>query len=759
MRNALESVLILRGEDRLNSTVNTALSEAERRLKNFSSRAATFGRKALMGGMILAAPLVASTNVAMDFEDQLGNVNTLLDYTPDQIGRMGDEVLALRGIGKPIDELGDSLYDVVSAGIPANQQIEELRQSARLAVTGLSETGEAVDIMTSSANAFAKEGLTAAERANIFFKTVKAGKTTVAALSQAFGATAPIVEAAGVSFREFQASTAAITTLGTPAAQAQNQIQAAVMALQKPTADLTKIFHHYGVRSGPELIKKQGGLVNALSAVRIQAGKQHKSLAKVIGRSEALSATLALTGAANKAYTNTLADMTGGTDAISVAMATQERKAKHSLGVFKNEAVALGIKVGNVLLPVLSDLMGSLSGVMEQVSVFAGNFPMATKVIVITTAVTAAFVVSLGVLGMTASAVGNGLAALTAIYTFMTTRISWATIAQYAYTAAQWLAITAGAGLVVAYFAVATAIEAMRVKQIAAAVATKAVTATQWLWNIALTANPIGIIIVAIGALIGAIVALNVYWDEAVAWFNDLNIVAKVLVVSLGFVIAPVIAIIAAVRALVENWDSVVAFFQNTWQQVVGFFVNIHEGIVGAINDAIDFVMSIPGRMFEAGKNIVNSIADGMKSVATYPLRVIEDVVGGIRDFLPFSPAKRGPLTDIHRVRIVETMAEGMKPGPAIDAMDRVATGIRQRAAAAAPAGGGPGSSLSAPAASGGGSINITIAPNITVSGGSGAETGKQVAQAIIDQLRPELPKLAAMLRGYQEKQDRRAFG
>ncbi len=46
------------------------------------------------------------------------------------------------------------------------------------------------------------------------------------------------------------------------------------------------------------------------------------------------------------------------------------------------------------------------------------------------------------------------------------------------------------------------------------------VTAAQWAWNIALTANPIGIIIVAIGALIGALVALVVFFPEVVEFFK-----------------------------------------------------------------------------------------------------------------------------------------------------------------------------------------------------------------------------------------------
>lgn len=46
-----------------------------------------------------------------------------------------------------------------------------------------------------------------------------------------------------------------------------------------------------------------------------------------------------------------------------------------------------------------------------------------------------------------------------------------------------------------------------------------AVTVKQWLWNIALNANPLGLITLAIAALIGAIVVLIKYGDELVAVF------------------------------------------------------------------------------------------------------------------------------------------------------------------------------------------------------------------------------------------------
>jgi len=80
-------------------------------------------------------------------------------------------------------------------------------------------------------------------------------------------------------------------------------------------------------------------------------------------------------------------------------------------------------------------------------------------------------------------------------------------------TAAWWKAT----GAKVAHTA---ALVAHKVALLASAIAIKAVTAAQWLWNVAMTANPIGLIIAAVALLAAGVYALWKNWDKIVSFFK-----------------------------------------------------------------------------------------------------------------------------------------------------------------------------------------------------------------------------------------------
>ncbi|MEG2213940.1 MAG: hypothetical protein RRY35_08600, partial [Clostridiales bacterium] len=66
------------------------------------------------------------------------------------------------------------------------------------------------------------------------------------------------------------------------------------------------------------------------------------------------------------------------------------------------------------------------------------------------------------------------------------------------------------------------------------------------------------------------------------------------------------------------------------------------------------------GKFFNAGKNIVVSIADGIRGAIGTVKDAIGSVVQSIRDYLPFSPAKVGPLKDLNKLNFGGTISESI---------------------------------------------------------------------------------------------------
>lgn len=296
-------------------------------------------------------------------------------------------------------------------------------------------------------------------------------------------------------------------------------------------------------------------------------------------------------------------------------------------------------------------------------------------------------------------------------------------VASLAATVAGWVALGAAQLLAAARLGIYV------VATNAVKVATIAWTAIQWLLNAALTANPIGIIIVVIALLVGAIIlaytksdtfraivqaafkavgdaavwlwenALKPLWDGIVWGFNMVVAGAKAW---WSIVVAVFDAVVAAALWLWTNFkqsfDLVVAGFQfvvakvSAWVgQVVGFFQSLAASIGEKIGNAIDFVKSIPGKITaaignvgsllkDAGSKIIQGLIDGIDGMIGKLKGKVGQAVQGIRDYLPFSPAKVGPLSgsgapERSGMRIVEGISDGI---------DKQRAALRQSVAAMA---------------------------------------------------------------------------
>ena len=275
---------------------------------------------------------------------------------------------------------------------------------------------------------------------------------------------------------------------------------------------------------------------------------------------------------------------------------------------------------------------------------------------------------------------------------------------------------------------------------IAAGAATKVFAAGQWLLNAALAANPIGLVIVAIAALVAGIIlaykhsetfrnvvnAVFSFLKTAVAAAigfigNHWKLIVTLIVGPIALVAIQVVKHWSAIKAATQKvWSAikaavstyinavktivgtavkaVIAYF-NTWAAIVGKVRGWFEAIVSAIrsklSEAVNSVKSIPGKIaaalstlkeigLHAGAELISGLVTGILSKLSSAVAAAQRIASSIKDHFPGSPVKKGPLKSWNRgqtgKKLIQMLADGIIAGSpkAIAAATHAATGIQK---------------------------------------------------------------------------------
>lgn len=149
-----------------------------------------------------------------------------------------------------------------------------------------------------------------------------------------------------------------------------------------------------------------------------------------------------------------------------------------------------------------------------------------------------------------------------------------------------------------------------------------------------------------------------------------------------GWVIATVIGLVALI---IWKWDEIVAFTKKYWKIAWDFIKLVWGWIVQTVTEkALEMVSKIKSKfeemksaveekmnaakekvsnildaikgvfdgidLYESGKKIIQSAIDGILAMKGAVEGAVSKIAGAIRDFFPFSPAKEGPLSTLHRL-------------------------------------------------------------------------------------------------------------
>lgn len=139
-----------------------------------------------------------------------------------------------------------------------------------------------------------------------------------------------------------------------------------------------------------------------------------------------------------------------------------------------------------------------------------------------------------------------------------------------------------------------------------------------------LAANPIGIVVAAIAALVAAIMTA---WNTNDEWRES--------TIEVWGVIKETVA--GTINALV---DLIAAFGKSAWEGMKKAGKAMKDGLM----DALTFMAELPGKFLKWGADMIQGLIDGIRSMLGSLKEVVTDVAGAIKSFLHFSRPDVGPL-------------------------------------------------------------------------------------------------------------------
>src|SRR5687768_16316567 len=122
----------------------------------------------------------------------------------------------------------EALYEALSSGVPKENAIDFLRVASTAAIAGLSETGIAVDALTTITAAYGLQTSEAKNVADAMFRAVDVGKFQFGDLAKAIGPAAQQASNLGISYQELLAATSTLSVTSGGVSNAVTQIESAM---------------------------------------------------------------------------------------------------------------------------------------------------------------------------------------------------------------------------------------------------------------------------------------------------------------------------------------------------------------------------------------------------------------------------------------------------------------------------------------------------------------------------------------------------
>lgn len=350
--------------------VNKELNDSEKKSSSFGD---TF-KGMFAGGVALGAIQAAGSAITSFITGTVDEFNKL-DVATRSMSTLGKEAELLapklrelsiemsQRLPFAASELQNSFTNAIASGVKGGEKelAKFVETAGKLATGGGTSIDSATAGLAATLNAFGKGAEDAEKFADTFFNTVNYGVVSVDELNQFLSQVTPTAAAAGLSFENVGAGIALLTQKGVPAAQATTKLNQMLIELQKPGAELKKIFAASGL-SLQELqtTMQNEGLPATLDKVQKAFDAAGVSATQAFSSSEAGSAFNVLQAKAGE-FQDTLNNVANTAGSTDNAFQKMSGSMENQMTLLKNQVNASLMPAIQALMPVVTELVKSFA--------------------------------------------------------------------------------------------------------------------------------------------------------------------------------------------------------------------------------------------------------------------------------------------------------------------------------------------------------------------------------------------------------------
>lgn len=262
------------------------------------------------------------------FETAMATANTMAGKSKEEFAALTDQVKDLsKTVPIARDELANGLYMVISNGIPEDNWVGYLEQSARAATGGVADLGKTITATSTIIKNYGASWSDAGKIQDMIQTTAKNGVTSFEQLADALPRVSGNAAKLGVSMEELMAVFATTTGVTGNTAEVSTQLAAVFTALIKPSKQAQDAAAAMGAQFDAAAVQSAGGLKNFLSeldatitAYAAKTGELSDTIyARLFGSAEALRVLGSLTGEQKEVFASNIEAMRNSVGTIDSA--------------------------------------------------------------------------------------------------------------------------------------------------------------------------------------------------------------------------------------------------------------------------------------------------------------------------------------------------------------------------------------------------------------------------------------------------------